>query len=109
MHYFANYIVTGGQSRDLREMGDADNLMAAAQFRHFASHGRSNLAAYVGIDFIKNEERNVVLPGEGAFHGQHHAAHFPTTRNDAQRLGRFAWIGGEHEVHLLQPTGCRLG
>ncbi len=54
----------GGGRGDLREVGDAQDLMGAGDLLHLIADGVRGLAADVGVHFIEDEDGDAVFGGE---------------------------------------------
>ena len=48
-----------GQSRDLRQVGDAQHLVARGQLRQNTTHPLGQASAYPSVDFIKDQKHAV--------------------------------------------------
>jgi hypothetical protein len=106
---FADEVMGRREGCHLRHVRDRDDLVAGSQFAHFPSDCCGDFAADIGIDFVEDEQRDIVLRSEGAFDGEHDAAHFSGGSDDAQGFGRLAGIRGEHEFGFFGSVGTRLG
>ncbi len=106
---FADDVLRGGGGGDLREVRDAEHLMAFAKGTHFRGDGVGDFAADVGVDFIEHEQRNSVLRGERGFDGEHDAGDFAAGGDGFERLRGFARIRREEELDALEAAGERRG
>ena len=66
------------QSGDLRQVGDAEDLVSGTEGGELAADLRANFPPDVGIDFIKDQHRRLIDRGEHRLQRQHHAGGFPT-------------------------------
>ncbi len=90
-------ILRGSGGGDLREVGDAEDLVGRAEAAHFCADGMGDLAADVGVDLIEDEQGDAILRGEGAFDGEHDAGDFAAGGDELEGLGGLAGIWGEEE------------
>ena len=86
-------------------MGDAEDLAALAEFPHFLADFRGDLTADIGINLVKDEDRHVVLIGQGAFQGEHDAGDFAAGGDGAEGMGGFAGIRGKEELDGFKAVG----
>lgn len=99
--------VAGGGRGDGGEVGDAKNLMLPGDAAHFVADGDGGFAADIGINFVENQDRDLVLGGEDGFEGEHHAGHLSGGRDGAQGTRRFAGIGGELKFDRVEAVAGR--
>ncbi len=97
-----------GGGGDLREMGDAEDLVGSAEAPHFCADGMGDLAADIGVDFVEDEQGNAVLGREGAFDGEHDAGDFAAGGDELEGLGGLAGIRGEEELGGFAAEGGRF-
>ena len=71
LYYFGNEEMVVGEGGHLRHVGDRDDLMALAEVGHLFADGAGDFASDIGIDLVEDHERDLVLIGEGTFHGEH--------------------------------------
>ena len=64
---FVHHEMVVRAGRHLWEMGDTKNLMPTSQTREFTSHKTSDLTAYIGINFIKNQHGSRIDLGQNGF------------------------------------------
>jgi len=98
-------ILSGGGGCDLRQMGNAEDLVRLAEAAHLRADGMGDLTAHVGIDFVKDEQGDAVLGGEGALDGEHHAGDFAAGGDQLEGLGGLARIRGEEKFGSFQAGG----
>ena len=98
-----------GEGRDLRHVGDRDDLVSVAEEGHLAADRSGDFAADIGVDLVEDHQGDAVLVGESALHREHDARHFSARGDDAQGLHRLAGIGSEKEVDALESARARLG
>lgn len=96
-HFFlhAKMPVPGGGH--LGQMGDAQHLVGCGEFAQPLPDGHSGFPTHVGIDFVKNQNRDLVLFREHRLQRQHHTGHLPTGGNRPEWAGGFARVGGKLE------------
>jgi len=58
---------------DLRQMRDREHLMRRGDLAEHITHLLSDSATNAGIDFVEDERRHVVDPGEDCLQREHHA------------------------------------
>ena len=60
-HFLCHHELPGRRGRNLGQMGDAQDLMIRSEFSHLCSHCVCDLAADIGVDLVKNEERDRIV------------------------------------------------
>ncbi|OPZ07688.1 MAG: hypothetical protein BWZ10_02781 [candidate division BRC1 bacterium ADurb.BinA364] len=88
----------------MRQVGDAYDLMAAGQFAQFFADDLRRLAADARVDFVEHQGRDAVAGGEQAFDGQHDSRQFAARSDAAQRLERFAGVGGQQKLDSIDAV-----
>ena len=88
------------QRRDLRQVGDADDLAAGGQLAQLLADGAGRDAADARVDLVEDERRRAGL-GRRAHQREHHARELAAGRDLAQRAGGHAGVGRDQEVHLV--------
>ena len=78
---------------DLREVGDAEHLMALGNARHFLANHAADLAANVGIHLVEHQHRHVVEVGQHRLEREHDARKFAAGGDTVERQGRLADVG----------------
>jgi hypothetical protein len=63
-NFFGHDKLRIGRRRHLRQVCDAKHLVLSAQLTHPRADSMRNFAAYVRVNFVKNESRNRILSGE---------------------------------------------
>mgnify|MGYP006965323909 CR=1 FL=1 len=76
--------------RDLRQMGDADDLMALPDLCHFFGNLLRRPSADSGVDFIENQSFCLVAVGKNRLDCKHDSRQFTAGNNFRQRTDRFA-------------------
>lgn len=61
---FTNCQVTVGEGGDLGEMGDAEDLMDFGEVAEFFADDRAHAPAYVGVDFVEDQDTDAVGLGQ---------------------------------------------
>ncbi len=105
---FGDDVMGVGGGGHLGKVGDAEDLAFGGDLLHFFADGIRGLAADIGIDFIEDEDGNLIGGGEDGLEGEHHAGHFAGGGDGAEGADGFAGIGGELEFHGVE-TGGRGG
>ncbi len=57
--------------RNMGKVGYARILLLSGYFAQFAPDGACRFAADVGVDFVKNQSRHLVVSGDNIFYCQH--------------------------------------
>ena len=103
---FAHLPMVFTAGSDLRQGGHGEHLMFFTQSTQgFADHF-CHAAADTGIDFIKNQRRDLRVLAGNHLQGKADAGKFATGRDFVQRTGRIAFVGGNLELYLLQTVRC---
>ena len=66
LEFFGDDEMRAGRGSHLGQMGDAQDLALRSDLPHFFADGHRRFATDVGIDFIENQNRNLVF---GCEHG----------------------------------------
>ena len=80
---------------DLRQMGDADDLMALPDLCHFFGNFLRRPSADSGVDFIENQGFCLVAVGKNRLDCKHDSRQFTAGNNFRQRTDRFARVCGD--------------
>lgn len=96
------------RGRHLRQMRDAEHLMRRGQRPHPAPNLHRNLPANIGVNFVKDQERNTVPCGKNGLECKHDTRNFPAGGNGTQRLGRLTRIRRKFKFRHLHTRGFRL-
>ena len=91
-------VVAGAECRDLRQVGDADDLVPLGNLTEFAADNRGCNTADAAVDFIEDHGRDVIIIADDLLEGQHDAGHFTAGCDFAQRFERFTAVGGNQEL-----------
>src|SRR5262249_34077817 len=94
-----------GGSGDLRQVGDAEDLAVFGDLLHFLSDDIGRFAADIGVHFVKNQHRHLVLSGEDGFESADHPSRVGGGGDGAQRAGRFTGIRRELEFDGVEAGG----
>ena len=73
-------------------MSDTKDLVRVAELLHFCADFRADLAADIRVNFVKDEDGDAVLSGEGGFEGEHDAGDFSAGGDGAKRAFGLAGI-----------------
>ena len=103
LHEFRHDVLGGSCCGDLREVGDAENLMSRSEFPHLRGDPGRDLTADIGINLVEDEQGNPVLIGKGGFQGKHHTGNLAAGGDGAQAPGRLPGIRGEEKLGKLAP------
>ena len=90
-----------GHGGNLRQVGNADNLMAPGDYTKLFRNHLGRPAADPGINFIKNQGGNIICLGQHRFHRQHDARQLTAGGNHAERSDRLSRIGGDHKFRFI--------
>ena len=86
----------------LRQVGDAQHLVAAPEHLQFLADDAANTPADALVDLIENQGGNVVGLGQHVFERQHQARGLAAGGDLDQRLEAFAGVGGNQEFDAFQ-------
>src|ERR1019366_5168885 len=106
-----------GEGGDLREMGHAEDLLAAAEGFELLADGFGGAASDADVDFVEDEGAGgwILLVGfggilfDGDFEGQHYAGHFAAGGDFGEGLERLAGVGGDAALDFIPAGGCPVG
>ncbi len=109
MRYFFGHNEMSRSGRgNLRQMGNAQHLVATRQRAHLCSHRVGNFAPYIRVDLVEDEERDGILESESGFDRQHHTRNFAARSDRPQRLERLTRIRRKEQLERIRPTEARL-
>ena len=90
------------ESRDLGQMGDADDLpVECPHFLHDMCHLLGDAAGDAGIYFVENDGRQFDRPGNHGFQRKHDACDFTPRCHLGDRLQLAVFVGTEKEVYFV--------
>lgn len=92
-------LAAGGHVRQVR---DANDLPGGGYRAEFFADGVAHLAADIGVHFVEDQYRHAVVLGENCFNGEHDTGDFAAGGDGAQWPGRFAGVGLEGELDVVQ-------
>ena len=98
-----------GQCCHLGEMGNGNNLMVCTELTHLHANGSGNLTAYIGINFVKDEQGGVIPTGKSTLQRQHDSRQLTAGGDESQSFERLAGVRAEQEICLFGTVGARLG
>ena len=110
---FADGEVAVGEGGDLREVGDAQDLVDGGQVAEFFADDGAHASADVGVDFVEDQDVDAVGPppaaafGEDGFEGQHDAGEFSAGGDAAEGAGGLAGVGSDEEFGGFQAARSR--
>ena len=102
MFFYAKMIIC--HSRNLRQMGNTQDLPLFPQQTHFFPNLSGSLTANTCVDFVKNKGSNFVCIHQHCFQCQHHAGHFPAGCDFCQRLQVLPRVGRNQKFHFIQTV-----
>ena len=111
---FADGEVAVGEGGDLREVGDAEDLVEGGEGAEFFADDGAHAAADVGVDFVEDEYGDAIAAadaagvtalGEDGFEGEHYAGEFATGGDAAEWAGGLAGVGGDEEFGGFKAGG----
>ncbi len=94
---------------DLRQVGDADDLVAAGDFLQLDADNAASSTADVGVDFVEDKDGNGVVFGEYGFDGEHDTCDFTTGGDLRERAYVFAGVGSEAKDDVVSAVGRGVG
>ena len=92
-----------GERGHLGKVGDHQHLPPPGQRGQLLAHGQGGGPADAGIDLVERHHRGLPHPG-GEVHRQHEPAQLPAAGDPRHRPGLQGGVGGEEELHLVEPA-----
>ena len=106
---FGDEEMGGGEGGDRSEVSDTEDLAIFSDAEHFLADDRGRGAADIGIDFVENEDGDLVLSGENGFEGEHDTGDFAGRRDGAEGARWFTWVWREEELDGVETGGREVG
>ena len=94
-----------GERRDLRQVGDHQDLGVLGEHGQPAADLDRRLAADAGVDLVEDERRHRVGRRQRHLDAEHHPGELTAGGALAQRLGLGADVGGQQQLDLVEPGG----
>jgi len=93
-----------GESGDLWQVGHAQHLGITGNFLQLFPYRFRCPTPDSDINLVKDEHRNFMGALQTGFQRQHCPRNFASRCNLCQRLKRFAGVGGNQKLHLVNPV-----
>ena len=90
-------------SRDLRKVGNTENLMVSSDHRHFFGHFLSGPSADACINFIKDQRFYLISVRQDRFQDKHDPGKFSSGNDFRQRLHIFSRICRNFIFDIIIP------
>ena len=102
--FLFDHVMCSGGGGDRCEVGDAEDLTLLRDLTHLFAHHRCSFAADIGVDFVKDQHRNLILRCQNRLQRQHHAGHFAGRGDGSERTRWFSGIWSELKFHDVEAA-----
>src|SRR5438034_7052412 len=106
LHLFGDDDVVLGEGRDQRQVGDTEDLAAAAELAELAADDFGDRAADAGIDLVEDERGAPLVGGGEGLEREHDARQLAARGHAGERARLLARVGREEELDLVPALGA---
>src|SRR5438874_3524615 len=106
LHLFGDDDVVLGEGRDQRQVGDTEDLAAAAELAELAADDFGDRAADAGIDLVEDERGTPLVGGGEGLEREHDARQLAARGHAGERARLLARVGREEELDLVPALGA---
>ena len=99
---FCNLILMVAGRRNLRQMGDTEDLMALPQLGHFSAYDAGGDSTDAGIDFIEDHRTGGAGTVGETLEGQGDSGYFTSGGHGGQRFQLRAFVGAEEKFYDIR-------
>jgi len=103
--FLADGQVAVGIAGDLRQVGDAQDLVVRCQSAELVADDRTKPAADVGVDLVEHQHADAVAGSQDALEGQHDARQLAAAGDLSERLGELAGVVWATNSTTSKPLG----
>jgi hypothetical protein len=104
LHLLLDPYVMSGPSGDLRQVGNANDLISPCELREPLRHDAAEIGPEPRIDFIEYERRDPLLLDLELLEYERYSREFPTRRDIRERMDLLPDVRTDRELDAIPPS-----